>query len=777
MFKHYSFPRGVVPRPRAARATLVALLGLGVCVTGSQAASGASPAQSASSSARSVRTVTLPTGDQVTVTSQGSQVSYEVNGGSARGGFFTYQGPNGDEYVVPSEAEPYLGRQLSPALFDVTAAATAQGRIPVTLDFTADAASAAPPGVTFTTVMGRTATGYLTTASGAAFAKALRAQLGADERAGVQPGTGVLFGGLTEMAPAGTTLTAGPADAASNAETSNTARSGPSGPATRTASISPLGELTVDAASLSGAVAGGASGASPLVMLDDVDAAGFVEILPIVDGTDKVYLAPGNYSLLAYYEDVDASGNITAMRTAEITNLTMPSGGGAVSENVDESAASSQITVTPPAARPAQQEYLETSLDRVGAGGFDDRLTMIADSVQDLYVSPQPAALHGESYFQTQWGGDPGGGTDYRYDLEFGSASIPVDESHVVDPAGLATVDESVYSDPAGGLTSLTGNSEAAGVLDPYTGGNYFIISSGLDYTGNYIDYVGTTDGSPWLMFMGLYQTDPLTYNARQVYVNEWGHGPLTPQFSQHSGGYLVCSACGEDGYLSFGMNQFTDSEADQTGPSGFVGTAQLTIYRNGSIVAQEPNISDSVTLPDSAARIELDATDDMSGVAGISQSTQTDTTVAFNYEPEASPANSLPSDYFCPGPTGPLIDGCQVLPVMNLSYDIATDLQNTSHSLVQTMNLAVSHLTYDGFGSQAPITSARVQVSFNGGSTWEQAILTPAGPAGHYLAQWPNPPSAAGSSPMLRTTATDAAGGTITQTVAAAYTLASTLS
>jgi hypothetical protein len=87
----------------------------------------------------------------------------------------------------------------------------------------------------------------------------------------------------------------------------------------------------------------------------------------------------------------------------------------------------------------------------------------------------------------------------------------------------------------------------------------------------------------------------------------------------------------------------------------------------------------------------------------------------------------------------------------------------------VQVLNLGVGHVSYDGQGSRAPIKTASVQVSFDAGTTWQQAAV--AGAAGNYVALWPNKP---GTSPSIRVTATDANGGAITQTITNAYTVGS---
>jgi hypothetical protein len=108
-------------------------------------------------------------------------------------------------------------------------------------------------------------------------------------------------------------------------------------------------------------------------------------------------------------------------------------------------------------------------------------------------------------------------------------------------------------------------------------------------------------------------------------------------------------------------------------------------------------------------------------------------------------------------------------MPALTLTYRLDTDLSNTGvQGAAQGMDLTVGHLSYDGRGSDAAVTSAAVSVSFDSGATWQPAALT--GSAGSYHATWQNTGTAA---PSLKVTATDGAGGSITQTVTAAYGLA----
>jgi len=84
-----------------------------------------------------------------------------------------------------------------------------------------------------------------------------------------------------------------------------------------------------------------------------------------------------------------------------------------------------------------------------------------------------------------------------------------------------------------------------------------------------------------------------------------------------------------------------------------------------------------------------------------------------------------------------------------------------------QVIGLRVGHLQ---LAPQPPISAARLRVSFDGGATWRAARIDRAGP-GRYRASFTAP---AGSFVTLRFTATDRAGGSITETIDRAYKTAS---
>jgi hypothetical protein len=273
-----------------------------------------------------------------------------------------------------------------------------------------------------------------------------------------------------------------------------------------------------------------------------------------------------------------------------------------------------------------------------------------------------------------------------------------------------------------------------------------------------------------WITLVG----DTHTYTAGHIYTDDWARGPLGTNLGQYRDSSPLddsCYACASGNDLTIGYNQLSDSEPDHLTTLSRGGeTFHEALYENGTeIFNQNGATGVNLTGIPADAKTWREVSDTaFPGVSYVSQSTATHTDLTFQYTPgSVSPSSTLPSGYHCSQTPTP----CQVLPILTLNYQLAVSTENTSFSPVQTMRLTVSHLSYDGYGSHMPIRSAGVSVSFDGGTTWQPAAL--AGYDGHYIAIWDNPYSAVGASPDLRVSATDAAGGSITQTVAAAYTIA----
>jgi hypothetical protein len=681
--------------------------------------------------AGSTHTVTLITGDQVTLaTSANGTTDYRIRPVSGNRGFESFQAGNGDRYVIPAIAVPYLG-QLDPSLFDVSALArSGSANIPVRLSFPAGDTPSAPPGVTLTSTTGSTATGYVTPASAPAFGAALRVRIGADVAARHRAGTTPL--------PAGVSLVGAPLTVRPNY---------------------PLHILQINGTDLNGQPAD-----SDVVLLNVDSMTKEVNIVPVSGGFGRIAVPAGNYAAYGFFSDFDTAGMITASRLVAVDPFTVPDTGSAA-VTLDERSASSRITVTPPKA--AVQDVLTTTIARTDAAG-----TVLAIGLDDAgdiptYVSPVAKPAIGSLRYVVGWGGAaPDPNDHYRVDLAFSADEIPADETFVGRPDQLAAVREVMYSDPASGTAP-------AGLLsspvDPVIG-SVGGLSVAVPAPGVTTDYLGTGFTRQWQQAgitptEVLLQGDPQTYHSGQRATMEWGHGPVAAGLGRWTGPQF-CDACSAGDTFSLAIPMFRDSVPDHTGFAFSAATVRFTLYRDDTVLFdQDGYYGAAVTVPRTPATFRGVLDVDQTGIDGVSQAVTTHTEETVRYDPDAT-STPLPAADACAEDTTTAV--CQVVGAITVDYQLPADLTNTSHSPVQVLGLRVGHVSYDGVGSHSPITSVTVSVSFDNGTTWQRVPVV--GARGEYTALWRN--RTAGTSPSLRVAARDAAGDAFSQTISDAYTI-----
>jgi hypothetical protein len=691
--------------------------------------------------------VTLVTGDVVTATpSLSGPATYTVSSASGgSGAFFSYQGAGGDSYVIPAAAQPYVGRQLDPSFFDVSAlirdGLTNGARIPVRLQYTHGTTPAAPDGVTLTSVRGSSARGYVTAASGATLTAALQSPR--NGTTGAAP-----LAGLTSMS---LDLPTTPAATATTTPTTNSG-------------AGPLQILQLNALDGTGSPAASAS-----VFLADADQSNLETIeVPIVAGVARIAVPAGHYSAFASFTSQNADGS-PVYQVAD-TDLTVPTGTTVTTATIDARTATSKISATTPKA--AVRDSLGVTYYRADPNGLiiQDYHWQLA-ATGDIFVSPQAAPAVGALHFLVTWGGTSPTATDaYRYDLAFPADHVPADEAYTVAPEQVATVQENVSTDPLG-----TGTARLATVpVLPFTSIGWIQRTAAISVPTQYTDYLTTTGGGTWQQSYVSQQGvqikgDPITVKAGNQYSIDWAHGPQTAGFGQHTGAHS-CAACLAGSTLTILPATNDDSDPTHIGGDSFV-SGTFALSYNGTALSSTAGYGAVISgAPTAAGTYHLMLTTNLTADRYASQSTQSVTDLTVPFDP-AAPGSMLPAEDTCDGETA--TTPCTILPVLTLNYRLDSDTHNTSHEAQQVLRLDIGHLTYDEAGSHAPITSAAVRVSFDGGTTWQQAALT--GRAGHYTATWANP--TAGGTPTLQVTATDAAGGSITQTVTAAYTVALPLS
>ncbi|MBM9506181.1 hypothetical protein [Actinacidiphila acididurans] len=726
------------------------------------------------------QTVTTLTGGKVLVRADGTQVVQD--GGPA----LNYTGANGDRYIVPAVAAPYAGRSLDWTLFDVSALArdniTDGARIPVALSFSS-AGATPPPGITLTSSgAGISAVGYMTPSSAQEFAAYLRGRIAADLAAGRPAGTTPLPGvnrvALAAAAP-GQGVT--PQHAYQIAQFDTQGLTGP---------------------------------ADAIIRLWDMDSFEAVSTtLASVDGIARIAVPEGHYFAVAQFVEFDEQGNPTELRYAS-SAFTVAAGSGAVTTvSLDEKSATTRSTAATP--RPARQINQTVAWGLQSTTGQWDVISAMVNGAKgtdfqgepgtDVYVAPTasgPAA--GRLRYFVQWDGiAPSTGGDfpypgesaypYRYDLAFGWDNQVPKGPYEVRDRDLATVHQHIYADPA--QTPATFEFSKA-PIDPVLPAEMAASQPSdllrREAPGDFTDYVGTADGGDWIFNSSIgpgyslnsTMADPRTYAGGHVYSTDWGRGPLTPQWGQHlprpDALYENCEACvtenaDENKVVALYPGDAQDTQQAASGIRYLDESAVCYIdgqesEYGGACIDDHTFAAGSTPAEPRTYRLVYDtAVSPRTPQYSQATSTHTDLTFRFAYKSQPPADMALPSGYQCE--EFPVQGACEILPVLTLNYQLDTDELNTSDAPVQQLKLDVGHLTYDGIGSHAAITSASVDVSFDGGTTWQHAVV--GGQDGHYTAHWPNPASARGTSPALRVTATDADGGSITQVVDNAYAIA----
>ncbi|MFI1093239.1 hypothetical protein [Streptomyces sp. NPDC020917] len=760
-------------RGRTSRGLLVGLVAAATAAAlpgaaSADAAPAAPAAEARSTAVADAASVTLVTGQKVTVTGHGSgPASYLLQpAGPGDDGVVSWElGAGADHYVVPIDALPFLGRGLDASLFDVTALARdarsvgaaqtrtgdpaaarpdvqAGARIPVTLAFTAGTSPTAPPGVTLTSVTGSTAQGYLDPGSGASFARALRQRIGADVAAGRKPGSTPLFGGLTSLAVVG---------------------------APTAAAVTPHYPLHILQLTSTDALGAPADG-DAIVVNNDAIAREAADV-PIAGGIGRVAVPAGDYTVATIFPTWDEDGHLTDLRQVTQMDVTVPDT-GAAAVALDARTATASVSLHTP--RPSVREVTALDLERVDATG-QSAVGLGVESWSDAAFEMAPAAAPsvGRAQFRARFdtvATDPADA--YRYDLAFSADHIDADQAYTADPRLLATVHHRFSADPAAdpGASLLAGPFDSGYLPGTEEVSGYTFLTLPQRLT----EYVQTYPGSTWSETVsastGMIHGEARAFAGGATYDVDWLHGPLAPTLGvHHTDGYdYTCLMCTAGPVALLGYETLGDSTPDHLGFSFQPST--LTAYVDGQLVAENGYPSAVLTgVPTGAATYRVVLTTDSGGDPGVSQSTHTVTDLTVHSPAVPDPGSALPPTQACQGGA----DGtpCQILPALDLHYDLATDPANTSSSPVQAMAVTVGHLTYDGKGSTAPITSLEVRVSFDGGTTWHRASVS--GAHGHYAARWDNPASAAGTSPMLQVTAKDTLGGSVTQTVTDAYTIA----
>ncbi|ACU69976.1 hypothetical protein Caci_1050 [Catenulispora acidiphila DSM 44928] len=537
----------------------------------------------------------------------------------------------------------------------------------------------------------------------------------------------------------------------------------------------PLNIVQINGVGMDGAAA---DGTTFLTNVDDINKWGASPV-PIVNGVARVAVPAGHYIANTMFVSWDPATQSSTMYMATQLDITV-GGTGTTTLTADERTATARVQATTP--RPASPVASTIFYQNTDVNGDFDFLISTDAGADATYVTPTAKPRFGTFTFQLMgWSatGPSGTADPYRYDVMFPAADhVDADQTHRVDPSTLATIHNTFVSDP-GNTTHLgmfmTGPSSP--VYGSATAGEPMASPGSLT---EYVSAVGdlnwarmiTTDlpdftnGPPSTLSM---IADDPAYVGHIDTWRTWGRGPLTPQVGQYQG-RTTCRACADGGTVDLSLNMFQDSSPDTEGSPMGPADLHLTVYRDGTQVASQDGVygTELTGQAQQPGTYRLVYDQDFSAFP-ITQSTVTHTDITVPYTPTPDPKWTLPSGDSCYAQADSTTP-CSILPVLNLNYHLAGDIENTVHGPLATLELHVGHQSYNGAGSHAAVNSATVSVSYDKGATWTPAKVVPAG-SGTYVALWANT-GAKGSTPWLKVTASDALGGSITQTTANAYTI-----
>ena len=673
------------------------------------------------------QSVWLPTGDVVSFdAAHPKDLRVATRVASGPGHAWRSVQHDGHVYVFPLSASPFLGTVLDPSLFDVTALAAGSATVHVT------GAKASVPGLTVTSSTGASQTGRFTHAGAKAFGAALQKAAVTASRSATAVRT--LFG----ASAIGTSAGGGGISPQFQQQTVIFKAVGPDG--------KPVPDGLLFYGNLD-------------------DSARATDFAFIVDGEVRVSLPAGHYTL--YSEDDTFTDTSFDARVVTSPNLVVT---GATNQVVpiDFRTATARPSVTLP--RPTTPQDFAVSYDREWEdAGFSGVFFGDASGTIELAPAPKPqigtASL--SSFFTAV------GAKASEYDTFFvRSGAIPADLSNRVAASQLAAVRERIFDNGSSAATYFghgVTSADGSGI------GEFRLVTLPLDRT----DYLLAPAGSTWNDGILLESTsdDPFggelddgsrTYTGGSSTTTDWLRQAIAPQIPRFTPVDLAtgvyCPACRVNGELTVAVLPFQDTAT--TGHFGFLydestGSlfARTRLYRKGTLLDDEPgsNFVDA-TVPAARAtyKVVADSTPSSAGFMLGSAATST-----WTFSSAAGSGGALPADWSCS------LDGsgCRILPLLQVRAPLPTDLSGNIGVGAHTFDLTVSPIQ----GAPATTTTAKVQVSFDGGKTWTTQPAVAHG-ANCFRVTLTNPGSAVGTTPSLRITGTDAAGGSVVQTVTAAY-------
>ncbi|MFL6077821.1 MAG: hypothetical protein ACJ73S_31040 [Mycobacteriales bacterium] len=684
--------------------------------------------------------ITLITGDRlIHPGSRNVLIQHAATSGPGR----SFRAPSAGthRYAFPVTAGPYLGRALDPALFDLSTL-TPDGALKVHLTYRPGTANHDVPGVTVTRQTAGGADGYLTPESARRFGAALANQYVADQRTH-DFGTHGLFAGVSAIRPA----------------------SVPAPPVQPKYKMYTLSLNVLDQT-------GQPMADGPIGVVNVDDGRKFGTIGGVYQGVAKFSVPAGHYVIAT---EADVFNETTGQIKSWFVTLPQVTVTGNQSMTVDARSASSAVTATPPSGTQLASLTVGYERDAAGLGGLG--WPMIGEPGDQIWVSPTAPVTIGTLHHYTQWSFT---GTDSTYTAVFPTeGQIPANQSYQVNPADMATIDTGYASDRPDARQVSFQSAMPPGVT--------FSIAAGLAVTApaRRTEYVTGGHGIAWQKtvildpddFGGILDGSWTAYQAGQHLAENWGQPLRHPQVAIDNGvtDFFVPAATRRGDTMLVNLGAFGDNTPGHSGEPGFTGTPGLQERVSWALYAGDQQVagadgppSGTVTVPADPENYRLVLDADRSA-AWWQLSTRTHTEWRFASAHQSG--GSLPDPrWHCDYTEEAPID-CTVLPLLMPDYSVAgIGLDGKAPAGPSTLDVAVAPV--QGAAPSA-VASVTVEVSYNSGVSWTPATVT--GSGNHFTATYTTPdPASTDGYVSVRTTATDAAGDAVTQTLIRAYALGS---
>jgi hypothetical protein len=443
-------------------------------------------------------------------------------------------------------------------------------------------------------------------------------------------------------------------------------------------------------------------------------------------------------------------------------------------------AATSQVTMlTPRPATPVVVQFEVNFTDRLGSTAGIEWF----NAPGRIWVSPvsrKPAVGSLHSLAHEQLGGPVrSGGSRYAYNLDYTDPPGTIPPQHyVARPSNLAVITDRYYQDvKSTGAWLIFGGFPSEGLQAfwiaplalPGTQTQYFSTAPSLYWSPGYNAFV------PASGFPTGGQVDDAFHHLRagQHETVDWNRFPLHPQPDYVAPGRgsavelpLIPSATRMGNKLALKVQPFSDNVPGHLG-SGFApGTKfaeRYQIDQNGTQIAhgRAGNGIPPVALGrhPSVITFTYNATR-----TGKSYLLSTHTHTVWTWRSARRPAATVPASWYCEQKGVKLVRRCSVQPMMTLDYQVHNlALNGTTPAGRQLIGLTVGHIQR---AKAAPVMGAKAWASCDGGRTWRRARVSPHG-GGRFGLHFTEP---GGCYVTLRVRATDAAGGSVTETITRAY-------